>query len=343
MRHIGNTLYVTTSDSYLSLDGENIVILKDKEVLRRIPIHNIQSIITFGFIGASPALMGVCADRNIALTFLTMYGRFLARVTGEHHGNVVLRKEQYRTSDNVELSLNISKNIIIGKLFNSKWVIERACRDNGLRVDVDSLKEISQGLSQMLKKAENSLSLDELRGYEGKGADLYFSVFDNLILQQKEHFKFECRNRRPPMDNVNALLSFIYTLLSHDVASALETVGLDSYVGFLHRDRPGRISLALDMMEELRSVLADRFVLSLINKKVIQDSDFKKRENGAVYLEDEARRKVLTAWQNRKSEKITHPFIKENIEWGLVPFIQAQLLARFLRGDLDAYPPFLWK
>lgn len=343
MRHIGNTLYITTPDAYLSLDGETVAILKDNEVLRRVPLHNIQSIIAFGFIGASPALMGVCADRNIALTFLTMYGRFLARVTGEHHGNVVLRKQQYRFSDNKEESLKIAKNIITGKLFNSKWVIERACRDNGLRLDIDSMKEVSNGISEMMEGLQNSQSLDELRGYEGKAADLYFSVFDNLILQQKEEFKFTSRNRRPPTDNVNALLSFIYTLLAHDIASALETIGLDSYVGYLHRDRPGRISLALDMMEELRSVMADRFVLSIINKKVINGSDFKKRENGAVYLEDEARKKLLTAWQTKKNEKITHPFLNESMTWGLVPFIQAQLLARYLREDLDAYPPFLWK
>ncbi|WP_210367069.1 type I-C CRISPR-associated endonuclease Cas1c [Bacillus sp. REN3] len=343
MKKLLNTLFVTQPDVYLSLDGDNIVVLKEQEKLGRLPLHNLESIITFGYTGASPSLMGYCADRNIALVFLTMNGRFLARVIGQSKGNVILRKSQYRISDSEEFSAKIARNFIIGKVFNNKWVIERMTRDYPLRIDVERFKEVSRQLSLLLQEIKNCEDLERLRGLEGQAAILYNRLFDSMILQQKKDFHFHARSRRPPLDNVNAMLSFAYTLLANDMTSALEGVGLDAYVGFLHRDRPGRASLALDVMEELRGIYADRFVLSLINKKVIDRDGFIKKENGAVIMTDEARKKFLSAWQNKKQEKITHPYLGEKIQWGLVPYAQALLLARYLRNDLDQYPPFLWK
>lgn len=343
MRKLLNTLFVTQPDVYLSLDGDNIVLLKEKERLGRVPLHNLESIITFGYTGASPALMGYCAERDISIVFLTMSGRYLARVIGMSRGNVVLRKKQYRISDDEEQSSLIARNFIVGKVFNNKWVLERMTRDHPMRIDVTRFKETSHRLSEIIKEIMECTNLESLRGWEGQAAIAYNKVFDQMILQQKETFNFKLRTRRPPLDNVNAMLSFAYTLLANDVASALEAVGLDAYVGFLHRDRPGRVSLALDLMEELRGIYADKFVLTLINNKVVQDNDFIKKENGAVLMTDEARKRFVTAWQNKKQDKLTHPYLKEKIMWGLVPYAQALLLARYLRGDLDEYPPFLWK
>lgn len=343
MRKLLNTLYVTSPNTYLSLDGENIVILKDEAEVSRIPLHNLEGIVAFGYTGASPALMGACAKHNIALSFMKPSGKFLARVVGEVRGNVTLRKAQYRLSDSAEESSNIARNFVLGKIYNARWVVERATRDYAMRLDVDKLKRVSKTLANSLKLVEQSEELEQLRGFEGEAASKYFSIFDDLILQQKEHFFFRCRNKRPPLDNVNAMLSFVYTLLAHDAAAALETVGLDPYVGFLHRDRPGRVSLALDMMEELRPVYADRFVVSLINKREVNAEGFAQKENGAVVMDDETRKTILKAWQSRKQEIITHPFLQEKVEWGLVSYAQAMLLARYIRGDLDAYPPFMWK
>jgi CRISPR-associated protein Cas1 len=343
MKKLLNTLYVTTPDRYLSLDGENVVIMQDNDIVARFPLHNIEGIVTFGYTGASPALMGTCAKKNISICFLSRNGRFLARVSGETVGNVLLRKQQYRISDCLVQSNNIARNFLTGKIYNSKWILERAIRDYPLIVNTHKFREKSVFLSNSLKQIRNALNLEELRGIEGEAASVYFSVFDDLILQQKEDFYFKTRNRRPPTDNLNAMLSFAYALLANMCCSALETVGLDPYVGFLHRDRPGRASLALDLMEEFRSVFADRFVLSLINKKMIKAKDFIVKENGAVVINDEGRKTFLSAWQNRKQEKITHPFLQEKIEWGMLPFAQALLLARFIRGDIDEYPPFLWK
>lgn len=343
MKKLLNTLFITQPDVYLSLDGDNIVLLKEQEKLGRLPLHNLESIISFGYTGASPALMGYCADRNISLVFLTMNGRFLARVIGKSKGNVVLRKKQYSISEDEDVSAKVARNFIVGKIYNNKWIIERMTRDYPLRIDVSKFKEISQHLSSIILEVRECEDLERLRGLEGQAAISYNKLFNQMILQQKEDFYFNRRSRRPPLDNVNAMLSFAYTLLANDMASALEGVGLDAYVGFLHRDRPGRVSLALDVMEELRGVYADRFVLSLINKKVINNEDFLKKENGAVIMTDDARKKFLTAWQNKKQEKITHPYLGEKITWGLVPHVQALLLARYLRNDLDEYPPFLWK
>lgn len=343
MKKMLNTLYITSPDTYLSLDGENIVVLKEHKEVIRIPLHNLEGLVMFGYQGISPALMGKCVNENIALSFVKPSGRFLARVVGQVSGNVTLRKTQYRISDDLKQSNQIARNMVLGKVFNSRWVIERATRDYALRLDVNKLKRVTHDLVNSLQLIKECENLEQLRGYEGESATRYFSVFDDLILQQKADFYFRGRNKRPPQDNVNAMISFMYTILAHDVASALETVGLDPYVGFLHRDRPGRASLALDLMEELRAPYVDRFVISLINKREVNTRGFVKKENGAVLMDEDMRKIILTAWQNKKQEVITHPFLKEKIQWGLVPYAQAMLLARYLRGDLDGYPPFMWK
>lgn len=343
MKKLLNTLYVTSPDSYLSLDGENVVIYDKETELGRIPLHNLEGIVSFGYRGISPALMGGCAERDISLCVLSPQGRFLARVTGRVRGNVLLRKKQYQVSQNQDISLTISRNCILGKVYNARWILERAVRDHGLQIDTEKVKDAAGYLKQSLKRIEQSRDMAQLRGYEGEAASIYFGVFDQLILQQKKDFAFNGRNKRPPLDNVNAMLSFVYTLLTNTVASALETVGLDPYVGFMHTDRPGRVSLALDLMEELRPVLADRFVLTLINRKMVNKKDFSRKEDGAVIMTDEARKMLLSEWQNKKKEMITHPYLNEKVEWGMIPFVQAMLLARYLRGDIDEYPPFFWK
>ena len=343
MKKLLNTLYVTSENSYLSLDGENVVILEEKKELGRIPLHNLEAIVSFGYRGVSPALMGGCAERNIGLCFLTPQGKFLARISGRIRGNVLLRQKQFEIANDDKASLGIARNCILGKVFNSRWILERATRDHGLQIDVEKVKQASGYLKESLKRIVECQDMAVLRGYEGEAASVYFRVFNQLILQQKKDFTFDGRNRRPPLDNVNALLSFVYTLLTSSVASALETVGLDPYVGFMHTERPGRTSLALDMIEELRPVMADRFVLTLINKKMVTGKDFTKKEDGAVILSDKARKMLLTEWQNRKKEEIKHPYLDEKVEWGMIPFVQAMLLARYLRGDIDEYPPFLWK
>ncbi|MEC0370662.1 type I-C CRISPR-associated endonuclease Cas1c [Paenibacillus chibensis] len=343
MKKLLNTLFITQPDVYLSLDGDNVVLLKDQDKLGRLPLHNLESIVAFGYTGASPAFMGYCAERNISIVFMTMNGRFLARVVGESKGNVILRKKQCLVSESEILSARIARNFIIGKIFNHKWMLERMTRDYPLRINVEEFKAVSQHLSSLMLMIRECEDLERIRGLEGQAALAYNQLFNDMILQQKEDFYFHGRSRRPPLDRVNAMLSLAYTLLANDTASALEGVGLDAYIGFLHRDRPGRASLALDLMEELRGVFADKFVLSLINKKMMSREDFILKENGAVIMTDEGRKKFLTAWQSKKQEKITHPYLGEKISWGLVPHAQALLLARYLRNDLDEYPPFLWK
>ena len=343
MRKLLNTLYITLPNAYLSLDGENVVVLEGGGERLRIPLHNLEQIVTFGYTGSSPALMGACASRGIDLCFMTAQGRFLARVSGETRGNVTLRQTQYRCFGEESFSLETTSNIICAKVANARWVIERTCRDYSMRVQMETLKGASSDLRESLSALRSAVSLERLRGLEGMAASRYFAVFNNLILSEHDDFTFHGRNRRPPLDNVNALLSFVYALLANDVKSALETVGLDPYIGMFHTVRPGRPSLALDMMEELRAPLADRFVLTLINQRMVKAEGFLKEEDGAVTMNDETRKAVLAAWQNRKSEQITHPFLNEKLPWGLVPYAQSLLLSRFLRGDLDAYPVFLWK
>ena len=343
MKQLLNTLFVTSEDIYLSLDGENVVANRSGTAVARYPLHTLQSIVSFAYSGASPALMGACVRRNIGLAFCQPNGRFLARVSGTEHGNILLRRMQYRAADDPHESCRIARNMIFGKLHNARWSIERTKRDHGLRVDVNKLQASIDRIKGLYPLVMEEISLDSLRGEEGAGAQAYFDVFDDMILRSKDEFYYRTRSRRPPLDNINAMLSFAYSLLGNDCASALESVGLDAYVGFMHRDRPGRSSLALDLMEELRPCFADRFVLSLINNRVITPSDFEHTDSGAVLLTDNGRKAFLKAWQERKCDVITHPYLKEKLSWGLVPYVQALLLARYLRDDLDEYPPFLWK
>lgn len=343
MRHFLNTLFVTTENAYLTLDGENVVVNREKEEIGRFPLHNLSGIISFSYAGASPALMGTCAQRQIGLSFCTPRGRFLARITGISNGNVLLRRTQYRLADDLNASCRIARNMIFGKLYNARWSVERTRRDHKLRIDVEAFQTASETIQKLLPQVLQETDIDVLRGWEGAAATAYFGVFDDMILREKKDFFYHGRSRRPPLDKVNAMLSFAYSLLCNDCASALESVGLDAYVGFMHRDRPGRTSLALDLMEELRPCLADRFVLTLINNRVVVGSDFLQSESGAVQLSEQGRRKFLKNWQERKQEIITHPFLEEKIPWGLVPYVQSLLLARYLREDIDEYPPFLWK
>jgi len=341
MKRLLNVMYVSDPDIYLSLNGNNVVLLRDGEELGKVPMLNIESICTFGHKGVSPALMATCLEKNINLTFFSSSGRFRGRLTGTINGNVILRKKQYEISTSEDESTLISRHMIVGKIYNAEQNIKRVLRDHYVRVNVERLEQIVERLKKSRKLAIATTNLDELRGIEGNAASAYFSVFDECILQQKEDFFYKGRSKRPPLDRVNALLSLAYSLLATETAAALEGVGLDAYVGFLHRDRPGRTSLALDVMEELRPVIAERFVLKIINRKQIQVNDFVIKEDGAVLLKDDARKKFFKLWQLAKQDIVTHPYLKEKIQWGLVPHAQALLLARFLRGDLDAYPPFL--
>jgi CRISP-associated protein Cas1 len=343
MRKLLNTLYVTTPEAYLTKDGENVVVKVDSEEKFRIPIHNIEGIIVFNYLGASPSLMALCAERQVGLSFHNAGGRFLARVSGPVKGNVLLRRKQYRLADDKQFSLEISKLFILGKIFNCKNILARAIRDHGNESNKCILENAMQLQNTFLKQVDGCTNHDSLRGAEGMAANTYFEVFNHLIVSQKDSFIFNGRSRRPPKDNVNAMLSYVYTLLAHEVQSALESVGIDPYVGFLHTDRPGRPSLALDMMEEFRPYLADRLVLSLINRKQVSASGFSNHSESGILMNDATRKELLNAWQKRKQDEIKHPFLGETIPIGLLPYVQALLLARFLRGDLDNYPVFFMK
>lgn len=343
MRHLLNTLFVTSEDAWLSLDGENVVVNRQKVPVSRFPLHNLQQIICFSYSGASPALMGACAERDVGLAFCTPRGKLLARISGISRGNVILRRTQYRVADNPQERCQIARTMIFGKVYNARWSIERTRRDHRPRIDDEKFQAVSESLKELLPQILEAEDSETLRGMEGAAANEYFRVFDDMLLRDKESFFFHGRNRRPPLDNVNAMLSFAYSLLANDCASALESVGLDAYVGFLHTDRPGRASLALDIMEELRPCMADRFVLTLVNNRILSPDDFICEESGAVRMTDSGRHKFLKQWQLKKQETITHPYLEEKLPWGLVPYVQALLLARYLREDLDAYPPFLWK
>ena len=343
MRPLLNTLFVTSEDVNLSLDGENVVANRDKQAVARYPLHTLQSIVSFSYAGASPALMGACAKRGVGLAFCTLRGRFLARTEGAASGNVLLRREQYRVADDDLRSCEIARCMVFGKLYNARCSLRRSLRDHAPRLDAPRFESAAETLKGLMAQVLEQTELDALRGVEGVGAKAYFDVFDGMLLRNRETFSFWTRSRRPPLDPVNALLSFAYVLLSLDCASALESAGLDSYVGFLHRDRPGRRSLALDLMEELRPCMADRFVLTLVNKGVVDAASFETAASGAVSLTEAGRKRFLKAWQEKKQETLAHSFLQEKLPWGMIPYVQALLLARFLRGDLDAYPPFLWK
>lgn len=341
-----NTLYVTTEGAWLYKDGANIVMSVDKQERARLPVHMLESLVCFGHVLVSPPLLGYCAEQKISVSFLTTYGKFLARVEGPVSGNVLLRREQYRVADDPMRCAAIVRNVLAGKLHNQRVVLGRALRDHGEKLnasDKAGLEHAYKRLQLISAQLPSDATVDLLRGHEGEAAQAYFGAFDHLIRVPEAVLRFHGRSRRPPLDAVNALLSFLYTLITHDCRSALESVGLDPAVGFLHRDRPGRPSLALDITEEFRALLADRLALSLINRHQITATDFRVMDGGAVLLGDDSRKIVLTAYQNRKREQLLQPFLGENVAIGLLPFIQAQLLARHLRGDLDAYPPFLWK
>ena len=338
-----NTLFVTTQGAYLAKERETVVVRVENETRLQLPIHTIGGIVCFGNVMCSPFLMGFCAENDVAISFLSEQGRFLARVQGPVSGNVLLRREQYRRADDMNSAAQMTKFILTGKLANSRAVLQRALRDHAPKLDAQAVANASQRINQSLESLQQDLPLNVLRGLEGEAAHVYFSVFDHLIVSQKDDFTFRERNRRPPLDRVNCLLSFLYTLLLHDVRSALETVGLDPAVGFLHRDRPGRPGLALDMMEEFRPFIADRLALSLINLNQVRANGFETMESGAVLMDDETRKTLLVAYQKRKEDEILHPFIEEKISIGMLFHIQALLLARYLRGDIDGYPPFIWK
>ena len=342
MKKLLNTLYVTTQGSYVSKKDGNVTVSVDKEIKCSLPVNMLEGIVCFGRISCSPFLMELCAKNGILVSFVDEYtGRFLARVQGTIHGNVMLRKEQYRQSDDIDISAKVAKSIVTAKVLNSRTVLLRFLRD--CKEENIKIKQAINTLGIIVDQITISTDLEVIRGYEGNAARVYFEVFNDLIIMQKADFIFTDRNKRPPLDNINALLSFIYTIVLHDVVSACETVGLDSYVGFLHRDRSGRDSLALDLMEEFRSFLADRLVLSLINRLQVKPEGFTKRESGEVCMNEETRRTLLHAYQEKKKEEIIHPFINEKIKIGLIPYVQALLFSRYLRGDLDSYPPFIWK
>lgn len=340
MRKLLNTLYVTTPESYMSKDGMNVVISVKQQEVFRIPIINIESIVTFGYMGASPGLMKLCSDNGVSLTFLSPNGRFVSRVQGQTHGNVLLRMAQYYLADETEKSLHVAQLIVAGKIQNYRNVLRRYIRDYG---EDNEVGNISKALDNSKRDALRSRDKKELMGIEGLAANHYFSVFHKLILQQQDDFPFNGRNRRPPKDAVNAMLSLSYTLLANDTTAALETVGLDPYVGIFHAIRPGRTSLALDIMEEMRAYIGDRFVLSLINRRQITASDFIYQGEKGVVLTEKGRKTFLTAWQNRKKETIQHPYLNEKIPIGLLPYVQAMLFARYVRNDIDDYPVFLFK
>lgn len=343
MKRLLNTLYVTSHGAYLAKDGETVLVRKDGETQIQVPVHTLGGIVCIGSVAFSPPLLGLCAERGVGVSFLSANGRFLARMSGPVSGNVLLRRTQYRWADEEERAARLAGAMVLGKVANCRQVLMRTAREHEAEAARAALTDAATHLRTLVERLREQAALDTVRGWEGDAARTYFGAFDHLITAQREGFPFSGRSRRPPLDAVNALLSFLYTLLVHDVRSALEGVGLDPAVGFLHRDRPGRPGLALDLMEELRPVLADRLALSLINRQQIRPEGFVTRESGAVEMDEETRRTVLVAYQKRKQEEITHPFLEERMEMGLLPHVQSLLLARHLRGDHEAYPPLLWR
>ena len=343
MRKLLNTLYVTTQGAWVARDGQTVVVRVEHEDRLRLPIHTLSSLVCFGNVAVTPPAMSLCAESGVAISFLTEHGHFLARVQGPVSGNVLLRREQYRRADDPAASAAIARAVVIGKVANSRAVLLRAARERGDSPESTQMLAAAARLGQALRDLPDADSVDRVRGLEGDAARAYFGAFDHLIEVAKDGFFFRERSRRPPLDNMNALLSFLYTLLVHDARAALETVGLDPAVGFLHRDRPGRPGLALDLMEEMRPLLGERLALTLVNRQQVKPEGFQKTESGAVTMDDATRKTVLVAYQTRKQEEITHPFLDEKLPVGMIAYAQALLLARYLRGDLDAYPPFFWK
>ena len=343
MKRLLNTLYVTSQGAYLSREGDTVLVQVEGETKFQIPIHALDGIVCFGRVMCSPPVLHLCAERHVTVSFLSEQGRFWARVQGPVSGNVLLRREQYRRADHEPTCAQIARAVVLAKVANSRTVILRAVRDHSPQVDVASLESAARGLERIGEDLSRCVNLETIRGHEGEAARTYFAAFDHLIVAQKEDFFFRERSRRPPLDNMNSLLSFLYTILAHDLTSCLEGVGLDPAVGYLHSDRPGRPGLALDLMEEFRPFLVDRLALSLVNRQQVKPKGFKKSETGAVIMDDETRKAVLVAYQKRKQEEIRHPFLDEKFAVGLVLHAQALLFARYLRGDIDGYPPFFWR
>jgi CRISPR-associated protein Cas1 len=343
MKHLLNTLYVTTTGAWLTREGETVVVKVEQETRLQLPVKTIEGIVCIGGVGFSPHLLELCADNGVAVSFFKESGAFMARVTGPVSGNILLRKDQYRYADETAATLEIARSFVLGKIANCRTVLLRAGRDHHDPEQATALSRCADCLAGIAEQVQREIDINVLRGKEGQAGHAYFSVFDKMIVAQKEAFYFRERSRRPPLDNVNALLSFVYTLLAHDCAAACESVGLDPQAGYLHTDRSGRPGLALDLMEEFRPFLADRLVLSLINRQQVKASDFKTTESGAVLMTPEARKEVIKGWQERKRDELTHPFLDEKVAIGLLPFLQARLFARFVRGDLSGYPPFVWK
>jgi len=343
MKKLLNTLFVTTQGAYLCHEGESVLVRIEEEMKLRVPIHTIGGIVCFGRVSCSQPLMGLCGERNVTISYLSERGQFFARVHGPVSGNVLLRREQYRRADDPVVTASLARSFVIGKIANARTVLQRAARDHAEKGGTEDIEKAVLRLGVLLEDLKKDMPLEILRGKEGDAANTYFSVFNHLITAQKEDFFFHVRSRRPPLDSMNALLSFLYTLLVHDASSALESVGLDPQVGYLHAMRPGRPSLALDLIEEFRPFLADRLALSLVNLKQVQGGGFQKTESGAVMMDDETRKTLLVSYQKRKQEDVHHPFIEEDVPIGMLFHVQALLMARHLRGDLDAYPPFIWK
>lgn len=341
MRRLGATLFVTTTPAWLRREGEAVVVESEGKTLLKTPVHVLDAVVCLGPAGMTPQLMAYCAERGVSVTFLAQSGRFLARVVGPTSGSVLLRRAQHQAADDTARRAELARPMVAAKILNCREVLMRAARDRPEAAGVEQLARAAARLRELALSLDHNPSLERLRGLEGEAAHVYFSVFDHLVTGDKEAFYFQGRSRRPPMDNLNSMLSFLYTLLAHDLRSALETVGLDPQIGFLHADRPGRPSLALDLMEEMRPALADRLALNLINRRQITAEGFRTRETGAVVMEDETRREVLAAWQRRKQEESVHPFFKERMPLGLLPHAQAMLLARALRGDIDGYAPWI--
>lgn len=341
-----NTLYITTPGAYVAKQGRAVQVRIDGKSRAQFPLSNLEGIACFGRVGCSPALLGACAEMGVAVSLFTEYGRFLATIRGFSHGNVLVRRRQYRLADDPAVALEVARRIVLAKVANARSVLLRAARDAGdSAVRIDGLQRAASRLAASAHELRRAGTLDAVRGLEGGAAVHYFGAFNSLLspIAAPEGFQFTTRSRRPPLDPINALISFLYTLLVHDARSACEAVGLDSCVGFLHADRPGKPSLALDLMEELRAYLADRLAFSLINRRQVAPEGFRKLENGAVLMNDATRKTVLVAYQERKRETLTHPVLGESMTVGMILHIQALLMVRWIRGDLDAYPPFLWK
>lgn len=344
MKRHDNTLYVTTQGAYLARKGTNLVVRVEKEARASFPVHTLGGVVCFGNVSCSPFAMELCGREGAPIAFLSERGRFLARVEGAQSGNVLLRRAQHHVTSDSGLSAPTAQAMVCAKIANCRTVLQRAAREHGeAMADRGAVQSTIERLAGLLRELQTPLNLERVRGVEGEAARRYFAVFDQLVVAQKDAFFFRERSRRPPRDNLNALLSFVYAILANDLRGACESVGLDPQMAFLHADRPGRPSLALDLMEELRPVVADRLVLSLVNRQQVTAKGFEHGESGAVQMDEPTRKTVLTAYQQRKADELTHPYLQEKVTVGLIPFVQARLLARWLRGDLDGYPPFFWK